>query len=218
MNEADSDKQDCANKPMKRKQFVDNVKTSLSGKKVRKVWRLKKDSVVKHYDEEPFVVLNGNEAEKGPVRNDIPEQRNSASDANLSGNIDTPPQLSRSVLPSSNNAKSGSRWRLKHSAGPCNPPSNQSTSLSPSSKPRKAVVVPNRNKRHRIPLRWWFGFCRSYEDGRTGEEGRFCHVLSEFEFDGAYPENWYSDVPLSDWEGIDLHSGIVCINCLDISR
>ena len=29
-----------------------------------------------------------------------------------------------------------------------------------------------------IPLRWWFGFSRSYEDGRAGEEGRSCHVLS----------------------------------------
>ena len=39
----------------------------------------------------------------------------------------------------------------------------------------------------RIPIRWWFGFSRSYEDGRAGEEGRSCHVLSEIEFGGVSP-------------------------------
>ena len=72
------------------------------------------------------------------------------------------------------------------------------------------------NQHHRIPLRWWFGFSRSYEDGRAGEEGQICHVLSEFKFEGACPVNWYSDSSLSDWSGIKLHPGIVLINCLNI--
>ena len=70
------------------------------------------------------------------------------------------------------------------------------------------------NPSGRIPLRWWFGFSRSYEDGRAGEEGRSCHVLSEIEFEGAVPANWYSDAPLSLWAGIVLHSGIVLIDRL----
>ena len=60
-----------------------------------------------------------------------------------------------------------------------------------------------------IPLYWWFGFSRSYEDGRAGEEGRICYVLSEIEFGDSYHRNWYSDRELSDWYGIRLHSGIV---------
>ena len=60
----------------------------------------------------------------------------------------------------------------------------------------------------RIPLRWWFGFSRSYEDGRAGEEGRICHVLSEIEFDGAVPGKWYSDAPLSEWKGIYCGLGL----------
>ena len=60
-----------------------------------------------------------------------------------------------------------------------------------------------------MPLRWWFGFSRSYEDGRAGEEGRICHVLSEIEFGGPRPRYWYSDAPLSDWKGVELHSDIV---------
>ena len=60
----------------------------------------------------------------------------------------------------------------------------------------------------RIPLHWWFGFSRSYEDGRAGD-GRICHVLSEIEFDRECPPNWYSDSPLSMWKGIKLHPGIV---------
>ena len=74
------------------------------------------------------------------------------------------------------------------------------------------------NPYHHIPVYWWFGFSRSYEDGRAGEEGRSRHVLSEFEFKGTAPSNWYSDAPLSDWDGIDLHPGIVLIDCLDICR
>ena len=65
------------------------------------------------------------------------------------------------------------------------------------------------NPYHQIPFRWWFGFSRSYEDGRAGEEFRICHVLSEIEFGGRAPVNWYSDVPLSYWQGIVLRSGIV---------
>ena len=64
------------------------------------------------------------------------------------------------------------------------------------------------NPHGRIPVYWWFGFSRSYEDGRAGEEGRICHVLSEIEFDGACPDKWYSDKPLSEWKGVRLHSGI----------
>ena len=60
-----------------------------------------------------------------------------------------------------------------------------------------------------MPLYWWFGFSRSYEDGRAGDEGRICHVLSEIELGGARPDNWFSDAPLSKWKGIELHSGIV---------
>ena len=70
----------------------------------------------------------------------------------------------------------------------------------------------------KIPFRWWFGFSRSYEDGRAGEEGRSCHLLSEIEFKGAYPANWYSDLPLSDWDGIELYSGIVLFDFVDIFR
>ena len=69
-----------------------------------------------------------------------------------------------------------------------------------------------------IPFRWWFGFSRSYEDGRAGEEGRICHVLSEIEFGGIYPRNRHSDLPLSDWEGVEVHSGIVLMVRLDICR
>ena len=72
------------------------------------------------------------------------------------------------------------------------------------------------NSYHQIPLYWWFGFSRSYEDGRAGEEGRSCHVLSEIEFGGAAPDNWYSDAPLSDWVGIALHPGIVLLDRLDL--
>ena len=62
---------------------------------------------------------------------------------------------------------------------------------------------------HRIPLRWWFGFSRSYEDGRAGEEGRICHVLSEIEFEGSIPANWFSDKPLYEWDGLKFRRGIV---------
>ena len=61
---------------------------------------------------------------------------------------------------------------------------------------------------HRIPLRWWFGFSRSYEDGRAGEDGRSCHVLSGFEFEGKFPKKWCSDAALSDWSGITLYPGM----------
>ena len=70
----------------------------------------------------------------------------------------------------------------------------------------------------RIPLYWWFGFSRSWQDGRAGEEGRICHMLSEIKFDGASPLNWYSVLPLSDWDGIVLHQGIVFSDCLKIFR
>ena len=74
------------------------------------------------------------------------------------------------------------------------------------------------NLHDRIPLRWWFGFSRSYEDGRAGEEGRICHVLSEIEFSGGHPVNWYSDAQLCNWEGCAVHSGIVFIDCFDVAR
>ena len=79
-------------------------------------------------------------------------------------------------------------------------------------------VLGGNPRTHKLPLYWWFGFSRSYEDGRAGEEGRSCHVLSEIEFGGAVPVNWYSDAPLSDWNGITLHSGIVLFDRLDIFR
>ena len=69
-----------------------------------------------------------------------------------------------------------------------------------------------------IPVYWWFGFSRSYEDGRAGEEGRICRVLSEIEFGGAGPANWYTAAPLSDWQGIERHPGTALINFLNISR
>ena len=72
--------------------------------------------------------------------------------------------------------------------------------------------VPGGNPYGSIPLYWWFGFSRSYEDGRAGEEGRICHVLSEIEFGDNRPRNWYSDAPLSDWGGVELHSGIVLLD------
>ena len=65
------------------------------------------------------------------------------------------------------------------------------------------------NPYNNIPVYWWFGFSRSYEDGRAGEEGRTCHVLSEIEFVGEHPENWYSDLPLCDWSGLDLSCGML---------
>ena len=77
-------------------------------------------------------------------------------------------------------------------------------------------VLGGNPRKRKIPFHWWFGFSRSYEDGRAGEEGRNCHVLSEIEFDGLCPENWYSSTPLSDWKGIEVHSGNVLIDCLDI--
>ena len=63
--------------------------------------------------------------------------------------------------------------------------------------------------RRRIPLRWWFGFSRSYQNGRTAEERRIRRVLSEFEFLDEPPHNWCSDAPLSDWYGVELRSCIV---------
>ena len=63
------------------------------------------------------------------------------------------------------------------------------------------------NPYNEIPVYWWFGFSRSYEDGRAGDEGRIRHVLSAIEFDGAGPDSWKCDIPLSDWHGIVLRSG-----------
>ena len=79
-------------------------------------------------------------------------------------------------------------------------------------------VLGGNPRSRKIPLYWWFGFSRNYEDGRAGEEGRICHALSEIEFGGAYPGNWYSDAPLSVWEGIKLHPGIALIDRLDFCR
>ena len=68
-------------------------------------------------------------------------------------------------------------------------------------------VLGGNPRTHKLPIHWWFGFSRSYEDGRAGEEGRIRHVLSEFEFGSGYPRNWYSDKPLSKWMGVKVHSG-----------
>ena len=81
-------------------------------------------------------------------------------------------------------------------------------------------VLGGRPRSRKIPFRWWFGFSRSYEDGRAGEDGRSRHVLSEIEFGGASPVNWYSDAPLPDWDGVYFSSGIVfdCFDILQIKR
>ena len=63
----------------------------------------------------------------------------------------------------------------------------------------------------RIPIHWWFGFSRSWQDGRAGEEGRTRHVLGEFEFEGVCPLNWDSDVPLSKCNGVWFYTSIVLI-------
>ena len=42
-------------------------------------------------------------------------------------------------------------------------------------------------------------------------------MLSEIEFKGPSPGNWYSDAPISDWYGIKLLSGIL-FDDLDVSR
>ena len=88
-------------------------------------------------------------------------------------------------------------------------------------------VLGGKPRTHRIPLRWWFGFSRSYEDGRAGE-GRIRHVLSgvelgdvvelddEIEFGDGNTASWCPDAPLSDWEGLTLHSGILLLDRLDI--
>ena len=65
-------------------------------------------------------------------------------------------------------------------------------------------VLGGRPKTHKLPILWWFGFSRSYEDGRAGE-CRIRHVFSGIEFGGDSPDKWFSDVPLSSWEGIALH-------------
>ena len=79
-------------------------------------------------------------------------------------------------------------------------------------------VLGGNPRTHKLPIHWWFGFSRSYEDGRAGEEGRTCYALSEIEFrDDDYPCNWFDGEPLSDWCGIFLHSGML-IDRLYISR
>ena len=55
-----------------------------------------------------------------------------------------------------------------------------------------------------MPPNRWFGFSRSYQDGRVGFEGRSCWVLIMFVFERSPPVNWYSDLPLSDWQRIEL--------------
>ena len=72
-------------------------------------------------------------------------------------------------------------------------------------------VVNGNSMTHKLPVRLMF------YNRRTAEEGRICDVLDEFEFEGRRPRNWFSDSPLSEWEGVTLHSGIVLIDCVDIS-
>ena len=55
-----------------------------------------------------------------------------------------------------------------------------------------------------MPVTWWLGFACSYQVGRAGEEGRICHTLTEFEFEGPAPNYWYSDSPLVEWQGVTL--------------
>ena len=53
-----------------------------------------------------------------------------------------------------------------------------------------------------MPPNRWFGFSRSYQEGRVGFEGISCWVLSKFVFAQYIPANWYSDRPLSMWRVI----------------
>ena len=50
-----------------------------------------------------------------------------------------------------------------------------------------------------MPVTWWLGYCSSYQDGRTGEEGRICHALTDFEFERP-PYHWCSNLRLHEWE------------------
>ena len=58
--------------------------------------------------------------------------------------------------------------------------------------------------------RYWYGFARGYQHGQTGNEGRCCHTLSEFQFNGNPPNNWYSNNNLCIWEGICVKNGNIC--------
>ena len=194
-------------------------KISSSGKKVVQVWRPKKDSIVKPCTAEPVVPLDDNIPVTTSVRTDISSQRKPTSSAKISGNQNNATQLPDSMSSRSNNVKSSGKPSLKHSAGLSIPPPSQTISFPPSSSAPKAASIPRRKRiSFIIPFRWWFGFSRSFEDGRAGKEGRTCHVLSEIEFGGTSPRNWFSDLPLSDWGGIVLYPGSVLFDRLDICR
>ena len=216
MSDDDSNKQDCVNKPKNANNHGNTAKNRKSGRKAVKVWRLKKDSVVKPCIEEPVVALDDDKAETIPVRTDISAQQKPASSSTISVSQDSssPPPIAE--FPISDNAMSDNRRRHVQPEWSGNPSPKQRLSFSSSLTGLNAVVYRNNRERHfTIPFYWWFGFSRSYEDGRAGEEGRIRHVLSEIEFGGRRPHKWYSDAPLSAWTGITLHPGNV-IDCLDI--
>ena len=65
------------------------------------------------------------------------------------------------------------------------------------------------NNPYGIPLIWWLGFACQYQDGRRGNEGRVCSVLTEIKFgcpglSNRLPINWNTNKALSQWEGIEM--------------
>lgn len=62
-------------------------------------------------------------------------------------------------------------------------------------------------KTHKLPIRWWFGFSRQYQDGSPQSmNGRDQHVLSAFEFIHMGQYNWLPNVSLSNWDGINFQA------------
>ena len=54
-----------------------------------------------------------------------------------------------------------------------------------------------------IPMHWWLYLTRQYQDGLAGRDaGLDYHVLSQFQFNGAPPQRWYSSE--KPWSGITL--------------
>ena len=181
MNDDDSEKRNCANKPKNIKKHGNTAKNSSSAKKGAKVSRLKSDSIVEPSTKELSDSLVDSKSEKIPVRTDISSQRKPTSFANSFVIQDSSSHLSELMSSCSDSDKSRSKGRLKLSAGSCNPSPNPTNSFHPSSTTQEAAaVIPIKIRTHKLPILWWFGFSRSYEDGRAGEEGRICHVLSEF--------------------------------------
>ena len=58
-----------------------------------------------------------------------------------------------------------------------------------------------------IPVHWWLYLTRQYQDGLFGRDAGFdFHVLLQFQFDVASPQQWYSSE--EPWSGITLDSDI----------